>query len=62
MAYVIAQTMRRFKKAENLDLMLSHVEKLVCEIPVYELFNKPDPDAAWLSYQTMCRGAEELHL
>ena len=62
MAYVISQTMRRFKNEQNLDLMLAHVEKLVSEIPVYEFFNKPEPDAARLSYETMRCGAEEARL
>ena len=62
MAYVISQTMRRFKNEQNLDLMLAHVEKLVSEIPVYEFFNKPEPDAARLSYETMRCGAEEACL
>ena len=62
MANVISQTLRRFRDAAMLDLMLSHVEKLVQEIPIYELFNKPEPAAAQLSYETMRRGAEEVFL
>jgi len=58
-ANVISQTLRRFRDAEKLDMMLSHVEKLVQEIPVYEFFNKPELAAAQLSYDTMRRGAEE---
>lgn len=61
-ANIISQTLRRFRNVERLDLMLSHVEKLVQEIPVYELFNKPELDAAQLSYETMRRGAEEASL
>lgn len=59
---IIAQTLRRFKLIENLDLMLSHVEKLVQMIPVFELENRPEPEAAHLSYETMRRAAEELGL
>ena len=59
---VISQTMRRFKDTNNLDLMLSHVGKLVQEIPVYELENRPEPAAAILSYETMRSGAEEFGL
>lgn len=59
---VIWQTGHRFKQVENLDLMLSHVDKLVRMIPVYELENRPEPDAARLSYETMRRGAEERGL
>lgn len=62
MAYVISQTMRRFKDVNNLDLMLSLVEKLVSEIPIYEFFNKPELEAARMSYETMRCGAEEANL
>ena len=61
-ARILSQTMRRFKDVERLDLLLSHVDKLVKEIPVYELYNKPEPDAARLSYETMRQGAEEAGL
>lgn len=60
--YIISQTMRKFKDAEKLDLLLSHVDKLVSEIPVYELYNKPEPEAAKLSFETMRLGAEEAGL
>lgn len=59
---ILAQTLRRFRQVENLDLMLSHVEKLVQMIPVFELENRPEPEAAQLSYETMRRAAEELGL
>jgi hypothetical protein len=38
------------------------VDRLVREIPIYELTNKPELDAARLSYETMHRGAEEANL
>lgn len=60
--YIVKQTLRRFHRAENLDLMLGLVEKLVQTIPVYELENRPEPEAARLSYETMRRGAEEMGL
>lgn len=59
---VIWQTMRRFKLEEKLDLMLSHVDKLVREVPIFELENRPEPAAAHLSYETMLRAAEEAGL
>ena len=61
-ARLMKQTQRRFRNPENLDLMLSHLEKLVQMIPVYELENRPEPEAARLSYETMRRGAEEMGL
>lgn len=57
-ARVISQTIRRFQDAENLDLMLGLVDRLVREIPIYELTNRPEPEAARLSYETMRRDAE----
>jgi len=59
---VLAQTLRRFKDEENLNLMLSHTDKLIREIPIFELENLPVPDAARLSYETMRRAAEEVGL
>ena len=59
---VLAQTMRRFKDPDRLSLMLSHVDKLVREVPIYEFYNRPELEAARLSYETMRRGAEEESL
>lgn len=60
--FIISQTMRWFKKEQNLDMMLNCVNRLVAEIPIYELFNKPEISAAQLSYETMRLGAEEANL
>lgn len=57
---VFSQTLHRFYRQENLDLMLSHVDKLVREVPVFELHNLPEPAAAQLSYETMCKAAQEV--
>lgn len=51
-----------FMKKEDLDISLSLLNRLVKEIPVYELENKPEVAAAHLSYETMRRGAEEIGL
>lgn len=59
---VIWQTMRRFRLEEKLDLMLSHVDKLVREVPIFELENRPEPAAARLSYETMLQAAKEAGL
>lgn len=50
---ILSQTMRLFKYVEDLDKMLKLVNTLVREIPVYELENRPEPEAAQLSYETM---------
>lgn len=59
---IISQTIRFFKNLDRLDLMLSHVDKLVRTVPVYELENRPEPAAAMLSYETMCSAAKEVGL
>lgn len=59
---VLSQTPRRFDQAEQLDQLLGHVENLVREIPIFELQNRPEPDAAWLSYETMRCAAEKAGL
>ena len=56
---IFSQTLYRFKKTENLDLMLQNTDRLVRQIPVFELENLPEPAAAMLSYETMHRAAQE---
>ena len=62
MERILAQTIRRFPDRERLDKMLALMEQLLAEIPVYELENLPEPDAARLSFETMRRGAQEAGL
>jgi len=59
---IVWQTMRRFRLTENLDRMLTLVDSLVRTIPVFELENRPEIEAAQLSYETMRRAAEEQNL
>ena len=63
---LIHQTMRVFNEASELDLMLSCVERIVADIPIYELHALPDSSAARLSHDTMFDsmtfGAEDLNL
>lgn len=59
---IMTQTIHRFGSEERLDLMLGHLDALLEMIPVYELENRPEPEAARLSYETMRRGAEEMGL
>lgn len=56
------QTIHRFRSVENMDRALAMVDALVRRIPVFELENRPEPEAAWLSYETMHHGAEEANL
>ena len=59
---VISQTSCYLRDPKMIDLMLGHVEKLIEEVPIYELCNRPEPEAAQLSYKTMREGAEEAGL
>lgn len=59
---IVSQTRRKFHNPELANLMLKHVERLVTMIPVYELYNRPEPEAVQLSYKTMCKIAEEMGL
>ena len=59
---ILSQTLHKIGNPAKLCLLLDHVENLVREIPVYQLTNRPEPEAARLSYETMRRGAEEAGL
>lgn len=59
---LIAQTLRGFGQIGMVDLMVKKLDRLIQDIPVFELENRPEPEAAWLSYETMNRAAKELGL
>lgn len=59
---LISQTLRRRLNKEQMEKLLVHLEMLVLRIPVYELENRPEIEAAQLSYETMCQGAKEAEL
>jgi len=59
MQNVLGQTIYKFQSADKLDKMLGHLDCFLREIPVYELENLPQPEAARLSYETMRRGIQE---
>ena len=56
------QTNYPLKKKENMHLLLSAIEALVRNIPIYELENRPEEAAAQLSRDTMQEGAAEAGL
>ena len=58
-AAIISQTLRRFSTPEGLGVMTNLVESLVRDIPVFELVNKPEPEAALMSYRAMTSAAKE---
>ena len=55
----LTQTLRKFTDGANTALLLEHLDKLVREIPVFEMENRPEPAAVQLSYETMRQAAEE---
>lgn len=57
---LMSQTIRKFKKAESLDLLLNMIGYLLEEIPVFELENKPVEEAAMLSHKTMLEASKEV--
>ena len=59
---VIAQTKRKLPEEKWVELMLKNVEQLTADIPVFELHCNMEPEAAYLSYNTMRRTAEEMGL
>ena len=50
---VMSQTIRGFRKTGGLDRMVDVLNRLVEDIPIYELVNRPEPAAARLSHSTM---------
>lgn len=59
---LLNQTIHGFRNKERLILLLNHLEKLVESIPVFELENRPELEAAQLSYETMHNAALERKL
>lgn len=61
-AKILSQTFHKFKKVERLDMMLALIDDIVRTIPVFELENRPEREAAELSYSTMLKAAKEAGL
>ena len=59
MLKIVAQSTRRSTDPAQMGQLLSLVDKLVREVPVYLLENTPTPEAAQLSYKTMCYGIDD---
>lgn len=62
MQRILGQTIYKFNSEEQLDKLLGSLEVFLKEIPVYELENVPEPEAAKLSFETMRKGAQEAGL
>lgn len=59
MQKILSQTIYKFPDAQKLDKLLGLLDQFLRDIPIYELENKPEPDAVRLSYETMRQGAKE---
>jgi len=62
MQKILGQTIHRLDDVQNLDALLGHLERLLAQIPVFELENLPEPAAALLSRETMSREVLERNL
>ena len=62
MQRILGQTIYKFNSEGQLDKLLNSLEGFLNEIPVYELENVPEPEAAKLSFETMSKGAQEAGL
>ena len=56
---LVEQTTRKMSSPEKMLKLLSLLEQLIQEIPIFQLENRPEPEAALLSYETMHRSAKE---
>lgn len=59
MEKILAQTIRRYPDRNKMNKLFDLLEKLLNEVPVYELENLPEPEAARLSYNMMHSGTQE---
>lgn len=59
---ILGQTRKRKLDEETIEQLLKNIDKLVENVPIFELKNRPEPEAAILSYETMCQKAEEIGL
>ena len=58
----LSQTIHKFIIKDNMNNMMNLLDKLIREIPIFELENYPGPECVKLSYETMTAAAEEMGL
>lgn len=56
---IIPQTMHKFKKAENTQLLLKHMGCLIRHIPMFRIVNRADLACAYMSFTHMQQKAQE---
>ena len=59
-AAIISQTLRHFSTPEGLGVMTDMVDSMVNEIPVFEMINRPEPEAAIMSHEAMTSAYYEV--
>lgn len=59
---LIWQTAHNYANVTRMDMRLSLIEDIVSNVPIFELENRPELEAAQLSYETMCQAAQEMGL
>ena len=55
--YIIWQTTSKTRNVARLDKLLETALRLSEEIPIFELRNKPEPEAVLMSYDAMCQNS-----
>lgn len=53
---MLAQTIRPYDK-KDMELLLSHIDKVLCEVPVYTLSCDISEEAVYTAYNAMSKGA-----
>lgn len=56
---IMSQTIWREHSKESMNMLLETIEKMLTQVPVFELECLPDVDAARLSSETMSKAADE---
>ncbi len=59
-AAILTQTQRRFNNPDMLGLLMDKLDSLVDSIPIFELINRPEPEAAMMSYNALTGADREV--
>ena len=59
-AAILTQTQKRFYNPEILGVMADKINDLVAEIPIFELVNRPEKEAALMSYKALIGADSEV--
>lgn len=59
-AAILTQTQKTFSNPNTVGLMADKIDSLVSNIPVFELINRPEPEAAYMSYEALVGTKREV--